>query len=109
MIGDKSNKPSKFPIPHEKARFNEIYLRGNRPLAVYKKHAHKVLTKHSVIILHAMTAAIEKTVELHLYLMQEYPYLKAEIVTDSVPSIVEKEGNVEVKERSAIHITLTKA
>lgn len=94
MITDKQNKPNKFPIPHEKARFNEIYLRGTRPLAVYKKHAHKVLTKHSVIILHAMTAAIEKAVDLHMYLMDEYPYLKAEIVTDSVPSIIEQEGKV---------------
>lgn len=94
---------------HEKARMNELYLRGSRPIAVYKRHAHKVLTKHSVVILHAMTAAIEKAVELHLYLMQEYPYLKAEIVTDSVPSIVENEGKAELRERSAIHITLTKA
>ena len=101
--------PLKLPVPHEKARMNEIYLRGDRPLAVYKKHVHKVLTKQSVVILHAMTAAIEKAVALHLYLMQEYPYLKAEIVTDSVPSIVQTEGKVEVKERSAIHITLTKA
>ena len=88
---------------------NELYLRGDRPLAVYKKHAQKVLTKHSVVVVHAMTAAIEKAVQLHLYLMQEYPYLRAEIVTDSVPSIIEREGKVELKERSAIHITLTKA
>jgi hypothetical protein len=102
-------KPKKFPIPHEKARFNEIYIKGSRPLAVYVKHANKVLTKHSVLIIHAMTAAIEKAVQLHLHLMDAFPYLKAEIKTDSVPSIVESEGNLQVKERSAIHITLTKA
>ena len=56
-----------------------------------------------------MTAAIEKAVRLHLYLMQEYPYLKPQISTDSVPSITSSDGNYQIKERSAIHITLTKA
>ena len=82
-----TKKPVKLPVPHEKARFNEIYLRGNRPIPVYKKHAEKVLTKHNTIILHAMTAAIGKAVQLYMFLMENYPYLKAEIVTDSVPTI----------------------
>jgi hypothetical protein len=99
----------KLPIPHEKARFNEIYIRGNRPLPVYIKHAHKVLIKHNCIIIHAMTAAIDKAVRLHVYLMEEYPYLNAQIFTNSVPSINNCDGNFELKERSAIHITLTKS
>lgn len=78
----------KYPIYHEKARFNEIYLKGSRPLVVYKKHAVKVLTKHNVLVLHAMTAAIDKAVQLHLWLMDEFPYLIADISTDSVPTIV---------------------
>jgi len=49
----------------------------------------KVLTKHKVVVIHAMTAAINKAVQLHLWLMQEFPYLKADVVTDSVPTIIE--------------------
>ena len=79
----------KYPTYHEKARFNEIYLKSNRILAVYQKHALKVLTKHDVLVLHAMTAAIDKAVQLHLWLMDQFPYLTAEISTDSVPTIVE--------------------
>jgi hypothetical protein len=52
----------------------------------------KVLTKHNVLVLHAMTAAINKAVQLHLWIMEEFPYLKADIATDSVPTIVEVEG-----------------
>ncbi len=59
----------KYPAYHEKARFNEIYIKGSRPLPVYKRHAIKVLTKHKVIVLHAMTAAIDKAVQLHLWIM----------------------------------------
>jgi hypothetical protein len=44
-----------------------------------------------------MTAAIEKAVRLHLHLMEEYPYLKAQIITDSVPSISSSDGNFEIK------------
>jgi hypothetical protein len=106
---EEKGKMVKLPIPHEKARFNEIYIRGNRPLPVYIKHAHKVLIKHNCIIIHAMTAAIDKAVRLHVHLMEEYPYLNAQIVTTSVPSITNNDGNFELKERSAIHITLTKA
>lgn len=36
-----------------------------------------------------MTAAIENAVELYIYLMNEFPYLKAEIKTDSVPTVVQ--------------------
>jgi hypothetical protein len=63
-------------------------VKGSRPLAVYKKHAVKVLTKHRSIIIHAMTAAINKAIELHAFLREEFPYLKAEVVTDSVPTLV---------------------
>lgn len=65
----------KYAPIHDKARFNEIYLKGSRPLQVYKKHALKVLTKHKVLVLHAMTAAIDKAVQLHLWIMEEFPYL----------------------------------
>lgn len=98
----------KYTPYHEKARFNEIYLKGSRPLQVYKRHALKVLTKHSTLILHGMTAAIDKTVQLHLWLMEEFPYLKVDVQTDSVPTIAEVEGNKQIIERSAIHITFTK-
>ena len=77
----------KYPTIHEKARFNEIYIKGSRPLQVYKKHATKVITKHTVLVIHAMTAAIDKAVQLHLWLMQEFPYLSADIQTDSVPTL----------------------
>lgn len=106
--GKQQKEIKKYAPYHDKARFNEIYLKGSRPLQVYKKHALKVLTKHSVLILHGMTAAIDKVVQLHLWLMEEFPYLKAEIQTDSVPTIVDVEGNKQIIERSAIHITLTK-
>jgi len=55
-----------------------------------------------------MTAAINKAVQLNIYLRTEFPYLKADIVTDSVPTIIQKDGKHEMKERSAIHITLSK-
>jgi len=35
-----------------------------------------------------MTAAINKAVQLHSFLREEFPYLKAEIVTDSVPTLI---------------------
>jgi precorrin-6B methylase 2 len=90
-------KVVKLSVPHEKARFNEIYIRGGRPLEVYIKHARKVLTKHETLVLHAMTAAIEKGVKLHVRLMEEYPYLKANIITDSVPTIANYDGELQVK------------
>ena len=65
-----------------------MYLRGDRPLAVYIKHANKVLTKHPTLIIHAMTAAIDKAIKLSMQLMEAYPYLKAEVQTDSVPAIL---------------------
>lgn len=37
-----------------------------------------------------MTAAIDKAIKLYMYLMEGYPYLKADIQTDSVPVILEK-------------------
>ena len=83
-------------------------MKGSRPLAVYKKHALKVLTKGKIIVLHGMTAAINKVVELHLWLMEEFPYLHPEIVTDSVPGMVQEKGENRIVERSTIHITLTK-
>ena len=98
----------KFPAIHQKAAFNEIYLKGGRPLQVYKKHAGKVLTKHPVLVIHALTAAIDKAIELHLWLMEEFPYLSAEVQTDSVPTLVELKGEPRLVERSAIHITLRK-
>ena len=62
-----------------------------------------------MIVIHAMTAAINKAVQLTLYLRKQYPYLNADIVTDSVPTIVQEEdGPHSIRERSAIHVTLTK-
>ena len=56
-----------------------------------------------------MTAAIDKAINLHLWLMEEFPYLLPEIQTDSIPTIAETtEGEVKLIERSAIHITLRK-
>jgi hypothetical protein len=55
-----------------------------------------------------MTAAIDKAVQLHLWLMEEFPYLVPEIHTDSVPTLVERDGQQKLQERSAIHITLRK-
>lgn len=99
----------KLEVPHEKARFNEMFIKGSRPYAVYQKHSEKVLVKHHTLVIHAMTAAINKAVQLCLFLRRKYPYLHADIVTDSVPTIVEEEGGGHaVRERSAIHITLTK-
>jgi DNA-binding protein len=98
----------KYPVPHEKARFNEIYVKGGRPLPVYLKHAHKVLTKHTSLVIHAMTAAINKAVQLQSQIRRQFPYLAVEVVTDSVPTLVEVDGKKELRERSAIHITLTK-
>lgn len=90
MEKEKSEKVMiKYAPLHEKARFNEIYIKGSRPLVVYKKHALKVLTKYNILVLHAMTAAINKAVELHLWIMEEFPYLQSEITTDSVPTISE--------------------
>lgn len=68
-----------------------MYIKGTRPLAVYKKHALKVLTKHNQIVLHGMTAAITKVAELSLYLRKQFPYLRTEICTDSVPTVVQLE------------------
>lgn len=51
------------------------------------KHSHKVLLKHNSIIIHGLTAAINKAVKLALYLMDEYPYLEQKIFTDSVPTL----------------------
>lgn len=65
----KDTKQIKIPAIHQKAAFNEIYIKGSRPLPVYIKHANKVLTKHNVIVIHAMTAAINKAVKLALHLM----------------------------------------
>lgn len=56
-----------------------------------------------------MTAAIDKAIKLSIHLMEAYPYLKSDVQTDSVPAILQKEGNLELKQRSALHITLTKA
>jgi hypothetical protein len=55
---------------HNKAAFNEIYVKGNRPIPVYIKHANKVLLKHNTIIIHALTAAINKAVKIALTLMK---------------------------------------
>jgi hypothetical protein len=93
----KIDKVLKLPVPHEKARFNEIYIRGNRPLEVYIRHARKVLMKHGTLDIHSMTAAIEKGVKLHVHLMEEYPYLKAHIITDSVPTITDLGGVLQIK------------
>ena len=98
----------KHPSIHEKARFNEIYIKGSRPLQVYKKHATKVLIKNPVLVIHAMTAAIDKAIQLHLWLMEEFPYLCPDVQTDSVPTIVEVDNEKRIVERSAIHITLQK-
>lgn len=95
-------------MPHDKPNFNEIYIKGSRPLAVYKKHANKVLIKHNCIILHAMTAAIDKAVKLYIYLLTEYPYLTSQVVTDSVPTVQGDSSDVCIKEKSAIHIILSK-
>lgn len=62
---------------HEKARFNEIYVKGSRPWNVYRRHVQKVLVKHNTIILHGMTAAIEKVVKLYMWILDEFPYLEA--------------------------------
>lgn len=59
----------KMPSYHEKGSFNEIYMKGSRPLPVYFKHATKVLNKHEVLIIHGLTAVITKVVELSLKLM----------------------------------------
>ena len=67
----------KLWIPHEKARFNEIFIKGSRPYIVYQKHAEKVLIKHHTLVIHAMTAAINKAVQLYLFLRRKYPYLHA--------------------------------
>lgn len=64
-----STKQIKIPSAHPKPGFNELYIKGNRPFKVYIKHANKVLVKHNVIIIHAMTAAINKAVKLTLHLM----------------------------------------
>lgn len=77
-------------------------------MKVYQKHAAKVITKFPVLVVHAMTAAISKAIELHLWIMEEYPYLKAKVETDSVPTLISQDGKQELQERSAIHITLTK-
>lgn len=42
---------------------------------MYKRHAQKVLVKNKTIILHGMTAAIEKVVKLYVWIMSEFPYL----------------------------------
>lgn len=65
-----SPKLIKLPALHSKPAFNEIYIRGNRPLPVYLKHATKVLLKHNTIIIHALTAAINKAIKLALHLME---------------------------------------
>ena len=98
----------KYPALHEKARFNEIYIKGHRPLQVYKKHATKVIIKHPVLVIHAMTAAIDKAIQLHLWIMEEFPYMRPVVHTDSVPTLVEVDGEKRLQERSAIHITLSK-
>jgi hypothetical protein len=55
---------------HDKPAFNELYIRGDRPLKPYLKHANKVLTKNNILVIHAMTAAINKAIKLALFLMQ---------------------------------------
>jgi len=79
------------PALHKKPAFNEIYVKGNRPLPVYIKHANKVLLKHNTVIIHALTAAINKAVKLAINLMEDYPYLEQQIFTDSVPTLNIKE------------------
>lgn len=78
---------SKVPSYHQKPSFNEIYIKANRPLPVYFKHAQKVFNKHDLLIIHGLTAAINKVVSLTLQLMHEYPYLQQEVFTDSVPTV----------------------
>ena len=86
--GGKKDRIVKHPALHDKARFNEIYIRGDRPLQVYKKHAKKVIIKQPVLVIHAMTAAINKAIELHLWILEEFPYLRPTVHTDSVPTLV---------------------
>jgi hypothetical protein len=78
---------TKIPALHRKPAFNEIYIKGSRPVIVYLKHAHKVLLKSQTLIIHALTAAINKAVKLALNLMEEYPYLEQQVYTDSVPTL----------------------
>ena len=109
MLNKHEKIERKTPALHFKPAFNEIYIRGDRPYPVYLKHANKVLLKHPVVIIHALTSAINKAVKLALTLMDEYPYLHQEITTDSVPTLNYTEsGEQVVSEKSAIHITLSK-
>ena len=64
--------------------------------------------KNPILVIHAMTAAIDKAIQLHLWLMEEFPYLCPDVQTDSVPTIVEVDNEKKIIERSAIHITLQK-
>ena len=81
MLNKHEKIERKTPALHFKPAFNEIYIRGDRPYPVYLKHANKVLLKHPVVIIHALTSAINKAVKLALTLMDEYPYLHQEITT----------------------------
>lgn len=88
MLERKGHKiERKVPALHLEPALNEIYIKGNRPYPVYVRHADKVLLKHDVVIIHALTAAINKAVKLALYLMDEYPFLQQEIITDSIPTL----------------------
>lgn len=52
----------KIPALHSKPAFNEIYIKGSGSIKRYVKHANKVLLKFDTLIIHGLTAAINKAV-----------------------------------------------
>lgn len=55
-----------------------------------------------------MQASIHKALDIALTLQDNNPDMTQEIVSDTIPTLVEEDGKRKIREVSAIHITLCK-
>lgn len=96
-------KPAYHPTPR-----NDIYVQRKTPLSAYLRRAEKMLeSRETLIMLHGLGAAIEKTIRLANTLQRKYPCMGLQIDTATQNVVDSLDGDNQVNRRSAVHIRLS--